>query len=250
MANGLQITIPARQPPASAPPNATPPLLPPLPAGGETEPNAKELHTHRSCALAPVNNSTGATAAARTKHTATTTMGEKENIVPNAAGGVQTRAGQMTKPPTRNDTTDPAEVTCMIKAGNTGLVTALKATKAQKEVAEDEAVSSGSEDKGGKGKKNSRRTFCPSIYHEPILTMMEKHYCTHLLLPGYAHLSDEGIKRWAAYLWENWYRKSRWELWVTLGTSEDPNTQDDNDPGKPLAPYQTRLPPPFSYAPL
>jgi hypothetical protein len=88
-------------------------------------------------------------------------------------------------------------VTRTIKAGTTGLVAALKATKARKEVTEDEAVSSGSEDKGGKGKKNSRHTFCPSIYYEPILIMMEKHYCAHLLLPGYAHLSDEGIKRWA-----------------------------------------------------
>ncbi|KAJ7740413.1 hypothetical protein B0H14DRAFT_2638082 [Mycena olivaceomarginata] len=140
MANGLQSTIPARQPPASAPPNATPLLLP---AGGETEPNAKELRAHRSCALAPVNNGTGAMAAAHAKCTATTTMGEKENIVPNTAGGVQTRAGRMTKPPTQNDTTDPAEVTRTIKAGTTGLVAALKVTKARKEVAEDEAVSSG-----------------------------------------------------------------------------------------------------------
>jgi hypothetical protein len=162
---------------------------------------------------------------------ATTTTGEKENIASNAAGGVQTRVGRTTKPTTRNDAADPAEVTRAIKAGTTGPGPALKATKARKEVAEDEAASSGSEDEGGKGKKNSRHTFCPSIYREPILTMMEKHYCAHPLLPGYAHPSDEGIKRWAvsqmykfcvehglhevwAYLWENWYRKSRWELWA------------------------------------
>ncbi|KAJ7043906.1 hypothetical protein C8F04DRAFT_894863, partial [Mycena alexandri] len=72
--------------------------------------------------------------------------------------------------------------------------------------------------------------FCPAVYRDPILTMMERHYCAHPLLPGNSHPSPEGIKRWAvsqmykfcvehdlrevwAYLWENWYRKSRWELW-------------------------------------
>ncbi|KAJ7757209.1 hypothetical protein DFH07DRAFT_742226, partial [Mycena maculata] len=79
--------------------------------------------------------------------------------------------------------------------------------------------------------EHTRRTFCPAVYREPILTMMEKHYCTHPLLPGHAHPSPEGIKRWAitqmykfcvendlrevwAYLWENWYRSSHWELWA------------------------------------
>ncbi|KAJ6571057.1 hypothetical protein B0H19DRAFT_987718 [Mycena capillaripes] len=79
--------------------------------------------------------------------------------------------------------------------------------------------------------KRTRHTFCPTQYREPILAMMEKHYCAHPLLPGYAQPSPEGIKRWAvsqmykfcvehglrevwAYLWENWYRRSRWELWA------------------------------------
>jgi hypothetical protein len=194
------------------------------------------------------------------------------------------RFGRTTKPPSQTDTADPAEVTRAVKAHTTAPAAALKATKARKEVAEDEAVSSSSEDEGAEGKKNSRHTFCPSIYREPILSMMEKHYCAHLLLPGYAHLSAEGIKRWAvsqmykfcvehglrevwAYLWENQYRKSRWELWARSVHPENPNTQDDDDPGKPvstriwgkkppfthesqLAPYQTQLPSPLSYAPL
>ncbi|KAJ6552665.1 hypothetical protein DFH09DRAFT_925044 [Mycena vulgaris] len=80
-------------------------------------------------------------------------------------------------------------------------------------------------------KKATRRAFCPAAYREPIVNMMEKHYCAHPLLPGYAEPSPEGIKRWAvmqmykfcvehalqevwAYLWENWYRSSRWELWA------------------------------------
>ena len=31
-----------------------------------------------------------------------------------------------------------------------------------------------------------RRTFCPVEYRETIITMMEKHYCAHLSIPGYA----------------------------------------------------------------
>jgi hypothetical protein len=73
--------------------------------------------------------------------------------------------------------------------------------------------------------------FCPAKYHEPIIHMMEKHYYAHPLIPGYAHPSPEGIKKWVvqqiynlcvlhdlqevwAYLWENWYQKMRWELWA------------------------------------
>ncbi|KAJ7850525.1 hypothetical protein B0H14DRAFT_3664816 [Mycena olivaceomarginata] len=81
------------------------------------------------------------------------------------------------------------------------------------------------------GQEKTTRTFCPARYRDSILTMLEKHYCAHPLLPGYAHPSSEGIRRWAvmqmykfcfehglrevwAYLWENWYRPSRWKLWA------------------------------------
>jgi hypothetical protein len=107
--------------------------------------------------------------------------------------------------------------------------------------------------------------------------MMEKHYCAHPLIPGYAHPSPEGIKKWAiqqmynfcvkhdlcevwAYLWENWYRKGQWELHASLDT----HLKDHYDSGKPvstrhaisckaylflqLAAYQTRLPSSLSYA--
>ena len=60
---------------------------------------------------------------------------------------------------------------------------------------------------------------------------MEQHLCAHPLIPGYAHPSPAGIREWAvkqmynfcvasdlrelwAYLWGNWYRSSRWELWA------------------------------------
>ncbi|KAJ7314256.1 hypothetical protein DFH08DRAFT_972997 [Mycena albidolilacea] len=172
--------------------------------------------------LIPLNNITTPAPTARAKRMATSTMaaGEKENAPVKAAGGVQTRFGRTTKPPSQTDAADPAEITHAIKAHITGPAVALKAAKVHKEVAEDEAVSLSGEDKGVEGKKNLRHTFCPSIYREPILTMMEKHYCAHPLLPGYAHPSAEGIKHWAvsqmykfcvehglrevwAYLWEN-----------------------------------------------
>lgn len=74
--------------------------------------------------------------------------------------------------------------------------------------------------------KTGRCTFCPMVHCEPIINMMERHYCAHLLIPGYAPPSPEGIKKWAvwqmynfcvknklpevwAYLWENWY----WKGW-------------------------------------
>ncbi|KAJ3738611.1 hypothetical protein DFH05DRAFT_1367237, partial [Lentinula detonsa] len=73
--------------------------------------------------------------------------------------------------------------------------------------------------------------FCPSAHREHIIDVMERHYCAHPLIPGYAYPSAEGIRKWAvrqmytfcfqnnlaalwAYLWENWYRPTRWELWA------------------------------------
>lgn len=76
-----------------------------------------------------------------------------------------------------------------------------------------------------------RRTFCPAIHRDNIINMMEAHYCAHPLIPGYAPPTPEGIRKWAvkkiykycfnnelpevwAYLWENWYRTGKWELWA------------------------------------
>ncbi|KAJ3529727.1 hypothetical protein NM688_g7813 [Phlebia brevispora] len=75
------------------------------------------------------------------------------------------------------------------------------------------------------------RVFCAEEYRESIVDMMERHLCAHPLIPGYSHPSPEGIREWAvnemymfcvdhdlrevwAYLWENWYRSGRWELWA------------------------------------
>jgi len=88
----------------------------------------------------------------------------------------------------------------------------------------------------GEEAKKSRRTFCAAIYRQPIVKMMENHYCAHPLIPGYAHPSPEGIRKWAvlqmykfcvehnlrevwAYLWENWYPARPLGAVGTLSTS-------------------------------
>jgi hypothetical protein len=87
--------------------------------------------------------------------------------------------------------------------------------------------------------ERNRRTFCPPEYRERILRMMERHYCAHPLIPGYSAPSPVAIRRWAvhqmymfcagydlsevwAYLWENWYRRGRWELWARSAHTEIP----------------------------
>lgn len=89
------------------------------------------------------------------------------------------------------------------------------------------SVSDSDEDDG----KSGRRTFCPALYRDHIINMMERHYCAHPLIPGYGPPDAPGIRRWAVqqiynfcvkhdlpevwvYLWENWYRRGRWELWA------------------------------------
>jgi hypothetical protein len=79
--------------------------------------------------------------------------------------------------------------------------------------------------------RNSRHTFCPTEHREDVINMMEQHLCAHPLIPGYSAPTPEAIKAWAvrqayefcahhdlpnlwAYLWENWYREGRWELWA------------------------------------
>ena len=76
-----------------------------------------------------------------------------------------------------------------------------------------------------------KHKFCPEELRGTIVDMLESHFCAHPLIPGYSHPSAEGIREWAvreiyefcvkhdlrevwAYLWENWYRPGRWELWA------------------------------------
>ncbi|KAJ7475022.1 hypothetical protein FB451DRAFT_1034721, partial [Mycena latifolia] len=72
-----------------------------------------------------------------------------------------------------------------------------------------------------------------------IIDLMERHLNAHPLIPGYCHPSPAGIREWAvkqmydfcfendlpevwAYLWENWYRRGRWELWARAEHPEIP----------------------------
>jgi hypothetical protein len=85
---------------------------------------------------------------------------------------------------------------------------------------------------------NGRHTFCPMEYRAVVIDLMERHFCTHPLIPGFSTPTLEGIKAWAvkqmyqfcvrrdlpnlwAYLWENWYRRNRWELWARCGAPEE-----------------------------
>ena len=42
-----------------------------------------------------------------------------------------------------------------------------------------------------------RRTFCLFEHQDAIVEMMERHFCTHPLIPGYSAPTPEGIKAWA-----------------------------------------------------
>jgi hypothetical protein len=79
--------------------------------------------------------------------------------------------------------------------------------------------------------ENERHTFCPLNLRDLIIKLVEGHFCAHPLIPGYSAPTPKGIRAWAvkqmyefcykhdlrevwAYLWENWYRPGRWELWA------------------------------------
>ena len=79
--------------------------------------------------------------------------------------------------------------------------------------------------------ENERRTFCPLDLRDPIIKLVEGHFCAHPLIPGYSAPTPKGIREWAvrqmyefchehdlreawAYLWENWYRTGCWEIWA------------------------------------
>ncbi|KAF8879755.1 hypothetical protein CPB84DRAFT_1714242, partial [Gymnopilus junonius] len=94
-----------------------------------------------------------------------------------------------------------------------------------------------SDDESDKEITNERRTFCPLELRAGVVDLMECHFCAHPFIPGYSAPTPEGIKAWAvkqayefcvhhelpnlwAYLWENWYRRGRWELWARCGNPE------------------------------
>jgi hypothetical protein len=86
---------------------------------------------------------------------------------------------------------------------------------------------------------DDERLFCPEQYRKPLLTMIKKHANAHPLIPGDCDATPQAIYHWAtrktydfclekdlpelwAYLWENWYSPSRWELWTRSPYSEIP----------------------------
>jgi hypothetical protein len=84
------------------------------------------------------------------------------------------------------------------------------------------------------------RRFCPKVFQEPLLKLMEQHFHAHPNIPAMDHApTPEGIYYWAvkqmydfccqnelvnvwAYMWENWYRPSRWGLWSRAQCREIP----------------------------
>ena len=85
---------------------------------------------------------------------------------------------------------------------------------------------------------SGRHSFCPMELRAVVVDIMEQHFCAHPLIPGYSMPTPDGIKAWAvkqiyefchrrdlpnlwAYLWENWYRRGRWELWAQCGAPKE-----------------------------
>jgi hypothetical protein len=233
MANGLRITIPARQALATVRLNgqAAPRVegTGTLQAVSTTEASAESAPQVQAGSATIVH--VQSTASECVESTMEMHLEGKENEGGDTHDAVRTRSGRVIKP-TRNtgEEADPQIVARLVKARLPRTAAAPKVAKAVRGKT-DEAEASSSEDEAKEGQKKARRTFCPTSYRDAIVNMMEKHYCAHPLLPGYAHPSAEGIKRWAVtqmykfcvehglpevwvYLWENWYRRSRWELWA------------------------------------
>ncbi|KAJ7577132.1 hypothetical protein C8J56DRAFT_1007246 [Mycena floridula] len=95
------------------------------------------------------------------------------------------------------------------------------------------------DDDSGEDEEDTKRTFCALEHRTKILTLVEKVYCAHPLIPGYAASNPKAIHEWGtkilynfcvsedlrevwAYLWENWLRPGRWELWARSANAEIP----------------------------
>ena len=81
--------------------------------------------------------------------------------------------------------------------------------------------------------------FCPSELRKRVITMVEQHLCMHPSIPGisaptvagireasvrqmYCFCQENGLQSLWAYMWENWYRNGRWELWARAPCREIP----------------------------
>jgi hypothetical protein len=143
--------------------------------------------------------------------------------ISNAAAEVLAHPDKETCPPASKKDTGTKQITIQLPSRATEGSTAPGAIKSTS------VTTAGIS--GIKDEDEPQCTFCPVLYCELIIKMIEKHYCAHPLIPGYAYPSAEGIKKWAvqqmynfcmkydlrkvwAYLRENWYQKSCWELWA------------------------------------
>ncbi|KAJ6483695.1 hypothetical protein DFH09DRAFT_1340301 [Mycena vulgaris] len=219
-AKGLRITLPGCRPLGAASMNqaaiaeSTNPLRRSVPSGEDV---ASAAH-----AIAAMTGDAAAAALAREPEAMAQDVAETAAVAQDVGEGECMDV----------DAADPAILARAMKAHMTGAAAPVpKATAPKKaRVVEPESVGD-SERQEEEEEMMMRRTFCPPSYREPIVSMMEKHFCAHPLLPGYAEPSPEGIKRWAvqqmykfcvehglpevwAYLWENWYCESRWALWA------------------------------------
>jgi hypothetical protein len=94
-----------------------------------------------------------------------------------------------------------------------------------------DSISTESDEELGAIGHENRRQFCPLELRQPLVDMVELHFCAHSSIPGKSAPTKEGIRWWAvkqlwdfcvryhlpelwAYMWNNWYRPSRWKLWA------------------------------------
>lgn len=86
----------------------------------------------------------------------------------------------------------------------------------------------------------TKHQFCPEGLRKTTIFLLERHYCAHPDIPGMSRPDAAGIRAWAvkqmytycenhdlrelwAYLWGNWYRPGRWELWARSSCAEIPH---------------------------
>jgi hypothetical protein len=95
----------------------------------------------------------------------------------------------------------------------------------------DEEGDTSSEEDMEQPEQLTKHEFCPVTLRDAAVSLLERHFCAHPSIPGYARPEPAAIRWWAvqemyrfcfknglcefwAYLWANWYRLERWNLWA------------------------------------
>ena len=89
-----------------------------------------------------------------------------------------------------NDGCPSADPCSMIQG--TGFILHLAPNTSADPPKESDDLCNSAEDEG-----NEQHIFCPAAYQETIINMMERHYCAHPMIPGYAAPDVSTIKLWA-----------------------------------------------------